>query len=146
MCKRMIVVGILALAIAWPCLAIEQPLQASLIQIIATPEKFDGKVVSVIGFLELDHESSILYMRNEDSKHSILMNGVWLDRNEIVRRDMAQLNLKYVKVVGIFRVGLKNAGFLAGGITDVRTCVPWSDPEHPRNEKYQNPLKSHSNQ
>jgi hypothetical protein len=112
----------------------QQPAQVSLVQLIATPERFEGKLISVIGFLELSRESSVLYLRDEDYKHVILMNGVWLDRNETMRKDM---NLKYVKIVGVFRTGLRNAGFLAGGITNVKTCLAWSDLEHPRIETRQ---------
>lgn len=136
---RTVIVYTIALFLASASLAVEQPTEASLVQLIATPEKFEGKTVSVVGFLVLTPERSVLYMRDEDYKHSILMNGIWVERNDIVKKNIAQLKLKYVKMVGVFSTKISNAGFLAGGITDVQQCIPWSDPEHPRGERGASP-------
>jgi hypothetical protein len=43
-----------------------------MIQLIATPEKFDGKTISVVGFLAVEPEDARLYLRlRETSKRSI---------------------------------------------------------------------------
>jgi hypothetical protein len=39
-----------------------EPLHVSLIQLIANPEKYDGKQVAVVGFLRLEFEGNALYL------------------------------------------------------------------------------------
>src|SRR5262249_34050359 len=74
----------------------------SLVQLIATPEAFDGKLVSVIGFLRLDSEDSRLYLAESDYLHNIPYNGVWVEMT-ITSRTFEKIDSTYVHVVGTFR-------------------------------------------
>jgi hypothetical protein len=43
----------------------------SLVRLMATPEKYDGKAVQVVGFLRLEFEGNGLYLHQEDYEHGI---------------------------------------------------------------------------
>lgn len=110
----------------------EQPTYVSMLQLITVPEQFDGKRISVVGFLRIGREVSRIYLHQEDDKHQILTNSVTVDVTEQMGRDKARINSKYVKMLGIFHVRNRlSAQFAAGEITNIESCEMWSDPEHP---------------
>ncbi len=109
----------------------ERPLlYPSLIQIIANPEKFDGKEVSVAGFLLIEHEGDALYFHREDYEHGLLENSIWVDTTAEMAKEKAGLNLKYVIVTGTFVArgdGLQQIE--AGGITKIKRVMICPEPK-----------------
>ena len=57
----------------------DMPQDVSIVQLLATPEKFDGKLVRVIGFLCLAFEGDAVYLHREDFDHSLTQNALWVD-------------------------------------------------------------------
>ncbi len=115
------------------------PLPVSIIQLIATPEKFDGKQVSVIGFLRLEHEAYLIYLSKQDYDNVVLTNALWVDANEDMGRNREKLELKYVRMVGTFRAGHEKRNlFSPGGISDIKSCTFWSDPAQPLENRIKN--------
>ena len=116
-----------------------QPIDVSMIQLIATPERFEGKMVSVVGFLGIDPEEARLYVSEEDYRQYIPGNGVWLDENKQMQKDIEQIDLHYVTLVGVFKQkGLPPhmaVGAGESGITDIRQCLPWLTPAERRPRK-----------
>lgn len=102
------------------------PQSVSLIRLIASPEKFDGKLVTVRGFLVADwsghdnHAVGVLYLYKEDADND-LGNSVLVIPNEQMRRDAEKINRMYVILTGTFR----------NGIRDVQNCSLLSDPNRP---------------
>lgn len=108
----------------------------SLVQLITTPERFNGKKVVVTGFLELRHEESLLYLHEEDNAHGILENAIGVSTNRQIRNDKEILNLKYVRIVGYFRASdRQKSPFHSGTIGNIENCRLWSDPAHPMRER-----------
>lgn len=61
--RRDILLAVLSLTIAVTIGQSQtEPLHVSLIQLIANPEKYDGKQVAVVGFLRLEFEGNALYL------------------------------------------------------------------------------------
>jgi len=56
----------------------DDPLVVSLIQLIATPEKFEGKFIAAIGFLRLEHEGYLLYLGKDDYDNVVLADALWV--------------------------------------------------------------------
>jgi hypothetical protein len=56
----------------------QRPLALSLVQLIATPERYDGKFVRVWGYVKLEHEGSAVYLHKEDFEQALTRNGLWL--------------------------------------------------------------------
>jgi|CXWL01.1.fsa_nt_gi hypothetical protein len=104
----------------------QRPEMVSMLQLIATPEKFDGKLVQVVGYLRIDFEENALYFHKEDYEHLIVNNGVWLHLGKEVCQKPVDLNLKYVKVVG--RFDAEHGGHMdlySGSISNITECSSW---------------------
>lgn len=101
----------------------------SLIQLIAQPEKFQGKQVRFIGFLRIEFEGNAIYLHREDFDHMIANNAVWVNiPRDMTKRQRDDVNMHYVICVGIFRADLHgHMGMFAGEITNVRRLEFWSD-------------------
>lgn len=98
----------------------------SILQLIATPEKFDGKMILVIGFLRLEHEGNVLYLHEDDYKHGISKNGVWIVTTDEIRKRAAQLNMRYVLVKGTFKSSDKgHISPNSGSITNITNVELW---------------------
>lgn len=74
----------------------------SLIQLIATPQSFDGKRVVVTGYLMLEHENTAVYLHESDAAYGIFRNGVWLDVSVRGESQHAQFHRRYVLIEGTF--------------------------------------------
>ena len=51
----------------------------SIVNLIATPEKYDGKLVRIFGFVKLEFEGTGIYLTEADLKNYLGKNGLWLD-------------------------------------------------------------------
>ena len=122
------------------------PPGVSIIQLIANPEKYNGQIVTVIGFMTIAPESDMLYLSHEDYQHAIVPNAVWIERNPHIMADVERLDLNYVEVVGTFTTdtigfGLGRPG--VGGIKSIGSTVLQSELKHPIAEKFANAHKRH---
>lgn len=79
-----------------------QPLDVSIIQLIANPEAYQGKTVRIIGFLHLEFEGNGLYLHQEDYIHSLYSNGIWINAIGPFYTKATSDNNRYVLVVGTF--------------------------------------------
>jgi hypothetical protein len=92
----------------------------SIVQLIATPEKYDGKVVLVMGFLRLEFEGDAIYLHEDDYRHGISKNGLMVVRNAKIDGMADKLNLQYVVLGGTFDASNHgNMGLNSGTITNV---------------------------
>jgi hypothetical protein len=74
----------------------------SIVQLLATPEKFNGKFVRVFGFLSLEFEGDALYLHREDYVQGLTKNGMWVDRTGEMERNAKKLNMHYVLIEATF--------------------------------------------
>lgn len=114
----------------------EAALPVSLVQLIATPERFDGKLVGVVGFCNLEFEGDAIYLHREDFESSLLRNAVALQIPPSLRAQGKDLSRQYVIVEGRFRAPQPGAVNLwAGGLEAVRRferCPSRTDMERLR--------------
>ena len=87
------------------------PLDVSLIQLISSPDKFDGKLVRVEGFLRLEFEGEALYLHQEDDEQMLTKNAIWIDASPDMMKKRDSVNKKYVLLEGTFDA--KNHGHMA---------------------------------
>jgi hypothetical protein len=88
----------------------QQSISVSLIQLIANPERYNGKPVRLIGFLRLEFEGDALYLHREDYERG-LPNGIWVDE-------------------GIFRVG--HLDQFGGKLTTINRIEVWPSGRDPK--------------
>jgi hypothetical protein len=104
----------------------QEPTDVTLVRLIANPEKFDGKLIRVIGFLRLEFEGNVLYLHHEDYENAILGDGIWVDVTPVVAKQSATLNMNYVLLEGIFSAGERgHMGMWSGTIKQVRRAQLW---------------------
>jgi hypothetical protein len=100
--------------------AAEMPEDVSMVQLIAAPEKFDGKVVRVVGFLSLEFEGVGLYLHREDFQNET-GNSLWIHPPE---KTDPSLSRHYVQVVGTFEAKAGgHLGAFPAGIGNVTKII-----------------------
>jgi len=114
----------------------ERPEPVSLIQLVASPEKFSGKSVVVRGFLLIggphDVVSYTLFLHKEDAENN-LGNSVVVVPNEEMKKEQEKIDRMYVRIVGTVRsVRISGtADSYISSLANVTSCTVWSDPNHP---------------
>jgi hypothetical protein len=102
------------------------PTNVTVVQLIVTPEKFDGKLVRVIGFLRLEFEGDVLYLHREDYENAILGDGIWVDVTPDIRKQSAILNMQYVLLEGVFSSSEHgHMDMFSGTIKQIRRAEQW---------------------
>jgi len=104
----------------------QEPTNVTLVQLIANPEKFDGKLVRVIGFLRLEFEGDVLYLHREDYENAIFGDGIWVDATPAMMKQKATLNMNYVLLEGIFSSSDRgHMGMWSGAIRQIHRAQLW---------------------
>ena len=104
--------------------------RASLIQLISTPEKFDGKLVRLIGAVQFEFEGNELCFHKEDLENSISENCLWLslEKNmlETTNQSLSEFNGNYVIIEGVFKKNNKgHRNLFSGSIESINRLHPW---------------------
>lgn len=97
----------------------------SLIQLIANPEKYDGKQVGVIGFLRLEFEGNRIYLHEEDYEHDIIENAVRIGVTKEQKQAFESRNMHYVFMVGTFEAGKRGTSNPNGTIENISKIEVW---------------------
>lgn len=110
----------------------ERPQSVSLVQLLASPEKYHDQFVRVEGFLHNKFENSALYLSKQDGDFLIGKNAVWVsysdevqlqprgDANNKKERDLFYFDRKFVLLEGRFDKGVRgHMGAYSGGLTGV---------------------------
>ena len=93
----------------------------SLIALIASPESWDEGDVMVEGFAHFEFEGNCLYLHEDDYRHGIRKNALWVDLPEDLKSHIPTLNDKYIWVHGTFDAHMIGHGGLnSGGIKDIQ--------------------------
>ncbi|MGZ4976197.1 MAG: hypothetical protein ACXV8O_03505 [Methylobacter sp.] len=104
----------------------DEPLHVSMIQLIANPDEYQGKVIRFIGFLKLAFEGNVIYVHREDYERAIIPNGVWVDIGKEMYKSSRKLSGHYVIVEGQFNAKDKgHMGMWSGTVTAVQRLDRW---------------------
>ena len=110
----------------------EELLRISIVQLLANPEKFEGKLVTVQGFVRLEFEGDAIYLHKEDYEHGLRSNGLWLNAKECKQMDGSKFDAGYALVSGRFTSSRRgHMDLWSGEIGDVQYCIGW--PPHREN-------------
>jgi hypothetical protein len=104
-----------------------EPINVSMIQLIADPQRFDGQTIRVIGFMRLEFEGNAVYLHREDYERSVLQNGVWIELTDSQLKTSAKLNNGYVIIEGTFSAKERGQlGIWSGSIQKISRLGSWS--------------------
>lgn len=101
----------------------------SIIKLIATPEKYHGKQIQVIGYLNLKFEGDAIYLHKEDYSKGISNNGFWVNfsKETIEKKNLNGYNKKYVIIVGTFDMNDRgHMGMFGGTIKNITRLDLWN--------------------
>jgi hypothetical protein len=93
-----------------------------MLQLLAAPEKFVGRRVEVVGYLNIEFEGTALYVHREDFEQDIYKNAFWID----VPDRWLETPRGYVIVEA--RVDASNhghRGLFSGALSDVTRLERW---------------------
>lgn len=81
----------------------EKATSVSFIQLISNPEKFEGKLLRVSGFMHVKPEDIGLYFSKESADY-LLGESIWIsfDSSFIKKNSIRLFDAKYVELVGIY--------------------------------------------
>jgi hypothetical protein len=99
-----------------------------LMELMANPERLSGKVITIRGFMQIQHEprelnAATLYLHEEDAKY-LLYNGIAISLSKQMVRDKEKLNRRYVSLTGKVSVTPTASGWRIITLTDIQTCMP----------------------
>ena len=101
-----------------------------MIQLLASPERYDRRPVRTIGFCRLEFEGTALYFHREDYEQGISKHGIWLDLGWPVPVKYADRKGKYVIVEGTFSASEHGHFHMYGGsIKDISRLDEWHSPK-----------------
>lgn len=107
-------------------IAIAEPIDVSLITLIAKPADFDGKQVRVKGFARVEFEGNAIYLHRDDYLYGITKNGLWLDLEMVPSKSAAGADKRYVLVEGVFSMEEQgHFGLWSGSIKHITRIQPW---------------------
>ena len=92
----------------------------SILQLIATPEKYDGQVVRFEGVTHVEFEGNAIYVSKEHWKAQVSSFAIWMDLKEELAKSRQWLNGKYCIVEGTFHAKDRgHMGLFMGALSDV---------------------------
>lgn len=109
------------------------PINVGMIPLLASPEKYNGKIIQTIGFLNIGsmRENDNLWLHEDDGKFSLYKNSFALDLSEDQRKQFLPVNHTYVMVIGTLHSdGPEGSKMNSGIIVNITQMVGWS-PYHP---------------
>ncbi len=101
----------------------------SLLRLITTPEKYDGKQIQVIGYLNLEFEGNAIYLHKEDYSKGISNNGFWVNFSKEIaeKKNLNDYSKKYVIIVGTFDMNSRgHMGMFGGTIKNITRLDLWN--------------------
>ncbi len=112
-CKSLVLMGLLLAArVVRPQAPATEPLSGSLVSLIATPERYDGKLVLVRGFMVIEYEGLGVYLHREDWNRVIPKNGIWLNLTLDQQKRWKKISNSYAVIEG--RFSATETGHLGG--------------------------------
>ena len=101
-------------------LACQDFLLASVIQLIANPNAYDGKRVRTSGYVHFQFEGNAVYLHKEDFIHDLYSNGLYLNADESIR---AACQDRYASLEGLFSAKDRGHMSLWSGMIRVQRCT-----------------------
>jgi len=112
-----------------PGFAQNRPLPVTLPQLIRSPEKFDGRLITVEGFLDIEQEKThgivgaFLFLNRDDAQQSPPLNSIILVPNRAMLRQKSSIDRSYVAVSGLFRAVPTEGGGYTPVLKNIQSCV-----------------------
>ena len=126
----------------------ERGMPISIMRLIATPERFDGKEVLVFGYVIAEFENVGIYFHREDAEHAFMVNALRIDAPVDKLRHVARYFDEcpgYAYVRGVFRAPKKNeAPSWSGSLENISELVFYKKKTEPNQALEHNDPSRHA--
>lgn len=115
----------------------QEPVNVGMIPLLASPEKYNGKVIQTIGFLNIGsmRENDNLWLYERDGELSLFKNSFSLDLSDDQRKQFMHLNHTYVLITGTLHSdGPEGTSMDSGIIVHVTKLDGWHPYRPSRSE------------
>ena len=112
------------------CQAANLTESVSIINLISTPQNYEGKKVRIVGIVKIEFEGNAIYLTPSDLKNLNYKNGLWLTLKNDQVAGFKKFSGKIVLVEGVFSA--KKKGHLrlwSGSISEISRIE-----EHPKSK------------
>jgi hypothetical protein len=113
--SRTALLGVLATLLG--CSPNDSVRQDSLAAVLADPGRYEGRVVSVRGFVHLARNQDVIYLHVDDYRWGLEANGIWLHMPKCANRANQPVTSGYMSVVG--NLTTKLHGFADGWVGEI---------------------------
>ena len=118
-----LVTALMACALIGACSSDDGVREDAVSAILSNPDRFEGKVVTVRGFVNLAQNESALYLHVDDYRWAIQANGIWLHMPHCANRAGQAVTQGYMTVIGNFTAKLHgHADSWIGEIDNIKAC------------------------
>ena|SRR5438270_326678 len=125
----------LALITLVPTAGATEPIEVSMVQLLANPARFQNKLIQVEGYLHVKFEDECLYLSKEDADYLNGKHALWISYSDALskrpNKPLDYFDCKRVILIGIFNKNQTgHMGDEAGGITkvsDLMETIRWYD-------------------
>src|SRR4051812_19524184 len=98
--------------------------EVSIVQLLAIPAKYHGKLVRIIGFLCIEFEGDAVYLHREDYDHVLTQNAIWVDLPD---GHDAKLHQHYALLEGTFDArDHGHMAMFAGALHNITRMSDWT--------------------
>lgn len=102
-----------------------EAISVSIVNLLATPEKFHGKMIKVIGFVHIEFECSAVFLHADDFKFKIFKNALEIGVPVWASKSPKKYNNRYALIEGIFdSANTGHMGLFAGSIREITRISP----------------------
>jgi hypothetical protein len=106
-----------------------KPINVGMIALLASPQRYNGKVIQTIGFLHISPhpEDDSLWLHEEDGQFSLYKNSFALVLSHDQRKQFMPLNHTYVAIEGtLHSKGAEGTDMNSGTIVHITALGSWS--------------------
>jgi hypothetical protein len=99
----------------------------SIIRLIASPDDYAGKLVRVVGYLNVEFEGDAIYLHEEDFQRSLTTNALSIKAKPEMMRELKKLDRQYVILEGVFDPSDHgHMGLFSGAIENITRADSWA--------------------
>ena len=97
-----------------------------MVQLLATPERFEGCRVLLMGFVHLEFEGNAVYLHRDDFEANLIKNGLWVEFRPGVLKTGERYSDRYLILAGVFTQRDRgHMGLWSGTLRDIDRADPW---------------------
>ena len=121
-----VVAGLLVLLFIGGAAYAAEPARVSMVELIATPERFNGQRVVVVGFAHLEFEGNALFLHKEDYDNGITKNSLRLSVPRNGAEAWEALSGGYVRIEARFKWDERlRSDLFSGFLTEITRFERW---------------------